>query len=111
MMNTQTLSVELGEKDLLAYHDQGFWIGPRLFDEAAVAELRNAVYRTIGGERDFDAMHWGQPPKFDPQSSELVQEINGWWVNAKIREVTRSNEIGYLACQLMETREVRLVHD
>ena len=95
-----------------AYHtDQGFWIGPQLFDDAAVEELRDAVCRTIRGERDFDSMHWGQPPKFDPQSPKLAHVVNGWWVNAKIRELIRSNEIGYLASQLMETQEVRLVHD
>ena len=110
-MKAQTLSVELREKDLMGYHAQGFWIGPRLFGDAAVEELRHAVYRTIRGERDFDAMHWGPPPKFDPQSPKLAHVVNGWWVNAKIREVTRSNEIGYLACRLMDTQEVRLVHD
>ena len=110
-MKTQMLDVELQEADRKAYHDQGFWIGPELFDDTAVEELRDAVYRTIRGERDFDSMHWGQPPKFDPQSPKLAHVVNGWWVNAKIRELIQSKEIGYLASQLMETGEVRLVHD
>ena len=110
-MKTQTVGVALQEEDQRAYRDQGFWIGPQLFDDTAVKELRDAVYRTIRGERNFDSMHWGQPPKFDPQSPKLAHVVNGWWVNAKIRELIRSNEIGYLASQLMGTQEVRLVHD
>ena len=110
-MKTQMVGVELEEADRGAYRDQGFWIGPQLFGDTAVKELRDAVYHTIRGERDFDSMHWGQPPKFDPQSPKLAHVVNGWWVNAKIRELMRSSEIGYLTSQLMETREVRLVHD
>ena len=104
-MKTQTVGVELQGEDRKAYRDQGFWIGPRLFDDAAVKELRDAVYRTLRGERDFDSMHWGQPPKFDPQSPQLAHVVNGWWVNAKIRELIGSNEIGYLASQLMGAQE------
>ena len=106
------VGVKLQEEDRRSYCDQGFWIGPQLFDDrSGRAELRDAVYRTVRGERDFDSMHWGQPPKFDPQSPKLAHVVNGWWVNAKIRELIRSNEIGYLAAQLMGTQEVRLVHD
>ena len=82
-MKTRTVGVELRAEDRLAYRDQGFWIGPQLFDDAAVGELRDAVYRTIRSERDFDAMHWGQPPKFNPESPKLAHVVNGWWVNAK----------------------------
>ena len=110
-MKTQMVGVALQEEDRQAYRNQGFWIGPQLFDDTTVEELRDAVYRTIRGERDFDSMHWGQPPKFDPQSPKLAHVVNGWWVNAKIRELIRSDEIGYLASQLMGTQEVRLVHD
>lgn len=110
-MKTQTGGVGVEEADWQTYRDQGFWIGPQLFETTAVEELRDAVYRTIRGERDFDSMHWGQSPKFDSRSPKLVHVVNGWWVNAKIRELIRSNEIGYLASQLMETEEVRLVHD
>ena len=110
-MKTRTVGVELRTGDRRTYRDQGFWIAPQLFDDKAVGELRDAVCRTIRGERDFDSMHWGQPPKFDPESPRLAHVVNGWWVNARIRELIRSNEIGCLASQLMETEEVRLVHD
>ena len=60
-MKTQIVGVELEETDQRAYRDQGFWMGPQLFDDVAVKELRDAVCRTIRGERDFDSMHWGQP--------------------------------------------------
>ena len=53
--------------------------------------MRSTALSTVSRFR-FDA--WGQPPKFDPQSPKLAHVVNGWWVNAKIRELIQSKEIG-----------------
>ena len=86
--------IELGGEAIAEYNERGYWISPKMFDEKEVEELRAAVMRIVRGEKDFDCMHFGFPPRFDLEKKHLVQVLNGWWVNRKIRELLERPEIG-----------------
>lgn len=101
----------LNDQDVTAYHEQGFWIGPKLFDRDEVEALRREVMRLVRGDRDFDRPPWRALPPFDPQSLSLTHIVNGWWVNAKVLEIVTSPVIGAIGARLMGTPHVRLVHD
>ena len=57
-------------------NEQGFWIGPKLFDEEEVEELRGEAMRILRGEKDFDCVH-PFPAKFDPESKILTEGSGG----------------------------------
>ena len=47
---------ELDAEALDVYDRKGFWLGPTVFDESEVRELREAVIVTLNGQKDFDCM-------------------------------------------------------
>ena len=104
-------NLPLTDQDVTAYRDQGFWVGPKLFDHDEVELLRGEVMRVVHGERDFDRPHWLAFPPFDPKSLSLTHIVNGWWVGAKVLEVVTLPVIGAIGARLMGTPQVRLVHD
>ncbi len=110
-MITSTDDFEFTDLDLVQYREQGFWTGPRIFDDHQVEVLREEVMRTVRGERDFDCQYFGSAPVFEPQSFGLTHIVNGWWVNAALRAVANAPVIGSIASKLLNSATVRLLHD
>lgn len=103
---------ELDAEALDVYDRKGFWLGPTVFDESEVRELREAVIGTLNGQKDFDCMHWGLPPgRLDRGKIEYSKVGNAWWVNAVIRDTIKHPVIASIASKLMRTDGVRLIHD
>ena len=103
--------VEFTDRDVAMYREQGFWIGPKIFDDPQVDAMRKEVIRTVRGERDFECEYFGSPPDFEPSNLGLTHIVNGWWVNAKLREVAGTPVIGWIASRLLRAPAVRLLHD
>ncbi len=101
----------LGQRAVLEFEKNGYWISPRFFDQEEVEELRHELMRTFRGENDFDCMHYFKKPDFDPESGEFGLLVNGWWVNKKIRETIYHSQIGYIVSKLLGAPAVRLALD
>jgi len=101
----------IGDADIAEFHERGYWISPKLFDDEQIAALREAVLRTCRGERDFDNFPWLRFHCQDEASPAVRQVCNAWWVNGVVRDAVMSPKIGYIGSRLMRTAEVRIWHD
>jgi ectoine hydroxylase-related dioxygenase (phytanoyl-CoA dioxygenase family) len=99
------------EADVKSYWEQGYWISPKLIDDARIGRLREALDRLFKG--DFD----GQGGLFDGQLNvpddplAMRRVINSWWVNDEIRDLVLDPGIGHIAGAFMKTPRVRLWAD
>jgi ectoine hydroxylase-related dioxygenase (phytanoyl-CoA dioxygenase family) len=94
-----------------AYHRDGYWVSPVLFEAAELAELREAVTQVCSGVRDYDRHYWLGEKRFDDSSLNVRQVCNGWWVNRRMRQLLTEPVISGIGAALMQTDEVRLWHD
>ena len=100
------------DDDLDFFHENGYWLSPRLIDEDQIAALRRAHDALFRAERDFDVCgFWGPLEPAGADSPGLRQCNNGWWFNAEIRKLVTSPLIGAIAARFLQTSEVRLWHD
>lgn len=104
-----TLSVT--DADVEAYWRRGYWISPRLFDDAQIAALREGIERLRRGEKDSAGWGWSGSTLADPKSPAMWQVVNAWWISDAIRAGTTSATLGYVASRLLKTDRVQLLHD
>ncbi len=99
------------DEQVAFYKEHGYIIGPQLFDPEEVEELRREAIRSLKAENDFDCMpYFGFSGKseFDPDSPEVQFAFNSWWINAKMRALIASGELGQMASRLLGSPEIRL---
>lgn len=104
--------VALRPDQVQTFRDQGFVLGPRLLDDREVQQLRDEVERVIE-QRDRPDV---PQPVFcrnlsgDPQNF-VWQIVNIWQASEPFRRLTLSRQLGAMAAQLTDAREIRLWHD
>lgn len=103
-------SIEITEQDKEMYRQNGFWISPILFDEAAIAGLRNAHDRIWAGEMDGEGYGF-QDFSLPEDPAKLRNLNNGWWINDEVYRAATHPAIGQICAGLMNTDEVRLFYD
>jgi len=103
--------ITVNDADVDEYWERGYWISPRLIDEDTIGELRTELERIFRGERDSDNYVWYEFPTPEPNTQQLHQVTNAWWINRKIKELVTHPGVGRIAARLMRTPEVRLWHD
>ena len=98
--------------NLAAYRERGYWISPKLIDNARISRLRKAMERMFAGDYDGDGC------SYDNESEEMAQDphalrkmTNGWWINDEVRALVLGPELGRVAAALMEVDRIRLWHD
>lgn len=101
---------KITEQDKAIFNKDGYWISPKLIDDATIERLRNAHERIWSGDYDGDGypMNIWQPGK---DAAKLRKLDNGWWINDEVKQLVTSDYIGELAADLLETDETRLWHD
>lgn len=92
------------------YQENGYWISPRIFDDAQLARLRQAHDRIWARNYDGDGF-----PLSEWESNgnplQLRKMDNAWWVNDEIKNAITNPLLGQMAAELMETETVRLWYD
>lgn len=100
----------LSDDDIQFYRDNGYWISPRIFDDAQLERLRRAHDRIWARDYDGDGF-----PLSEWESNgnplQLRKMDNAWWVNDEVRDAVTNPLLGRMAAELMETDEVRLWYD
>jgi len=95
-----------------SFRKKGYWISPKLFDDATIQHIRSEAERLWNGGSDTEGFtpepHRQAIPK-DPHA--VRQMLNAWWISDTILQVATSPAIGKIAAALLETPEVRLWHD
>jgi ectoine hydroxylase-related dioxygenase (phytanoyl-CoA dioxygenase family) len=99
------------EADAAFYQDNGYWIAPRIFDDATLDLLRERHVAVIRGEYRTGRAPWSRNIEPDAPVDRLVKIDNSHWSDAAIARHILSPVIGRMAAKLARTRTVRLWHD
>ena len=92
------------DDDLDFFHENGYWLSPRLIGADQIAALRRAHDALFRAERNFDACgFWGPLEPALADSPGLRQCNNGWWFNAEIRKLVTAPLIGAIAARVLQT--------
>ncbi len=101
---------EITKTDKERFDQDGYWISPKLLDDATIERLRRAHERIWAGDYDGDGYSMNHfRLSADPHA--LRKFDNGWWINDEVRSVVTDPELGKMAAGLLDETEIRLWHD
>ena len=103
--------IGISEEARCRFEEDGYWLGPQLFDAGQREALAYAVDEVNAGryETGHEPMARFWSPGDDPYALHKVD--NSHWCNPVLAEAVRNRQIGRLAAQLLETAAVRLWHE
>lgn len=104
------LDYQITKEDKEMFDRKGYWISPKLIDDATIEKLRHAHERIW--KRDFDGDGYPYRPierNVDPLAIRKIE--NGWWINDEVKSVVTDSNLGRIAAQLLDEEEIRLWHD
>lgn len=103
--------VELTERDRSQFWKKGYWISPKLIDDAQIERLRQAHERMWRGDYDGDGypLHGGFHMHPDPMKIRKLD--NAWWINDEVKSAVTDSVLGEIAAYLLQAEEIRLWHD
>lgn len=99
------------QDDIAFYEEHGYWVGPTMFDEARVAEIREAVKRAYAGKLEGMGAWQFLPPVNADRPGAVKTALFSWCVNDVIREVVFDPAITAIAAAFMKTPKVRVWQD
>lgn len=103
--------VIITEQDVAFYQENGYWVAPKLLDDAQLAALREHHTRVVAGEYETGrAPHSRSVPPGEPVHS-LVKIDNSYWADAQIARLALNPVIGQIAARLAGVGGMRLWHD
>src|SRR5580658_7990875 len=82
------------------YRDEGYWIGPRIFDNESITNLRAACARVLSGELEGPSSPHFLIDDTQPVGG-LRRAFNASFINSVIRSAVCHPRIGELAAHLM----------
>lgn len=99
------------EHDVRFYEENGYWIGPRVIDEARLERLREAMERVYQGQHETGHEPWSASWRPGDSPSALRKTDNAFWADLTIRALALDPTIGAMAARLARSEEIRLWHD
>jgi hypothetical protein len=93
------------------YWERGYWISPKLFDDAQIERLRAAHDRLWAKAYDHNTPSQYGISHVDVTTPKLRQQCNAFWLSDEIRRAVTSPILGAVGARLMRTDSVRLWHD
>jgi ectoine hydroxylase-related dioxygenase (phytanoyl-CoA dioxygenase family) len=100
----------LAPEDVTFYREQGYWISPRIFNDAELEKIRRHLAQVVAGEYETGRsplLHTPEPGDL----SEVVQVLNAHWTDATIARAALDERLGAMAAQLAGVAGIRLFHD
>lgn len=99
------------EQDVTIFEHEGYWVAPKLFDEARLDSLREHMMHVYEGDyetgREPVAGYW-QP---GGNAVSLRKTDNSHWSDLTLQALATDPAIGKIAAKLMRTESIRLWHD
>lgn len=97
--------------DIRFFQENGYWIAPKLFDDALLHQAREHIERLR--RREYEK---GEEPLSNYQPSGdlekgLVKIDNGWWADRVMEAFATSPKLGRIAALLLGVPEIYLWHD
>lgn len=99
------------DDDVAFYEEHGYWIGPKVLDDAFLDRLRLAMYQVYAAEFETGKEPWGGPWVLGDNRLAVRKMDQAHWANNTFRELVTHATIGAIAARLARTPEVRLWHD
>lgn len=105
------------KEDITEFKDRGYWISPQIIDNETIKLLKEETTRVFKGEVDFPNApyqyeFWINSVRNHYHNHPAVRKINNvCYVNNAYKQLVRSEAIGSIAAQLLDTDEIRLWHD
>ena len=96
--------------DTQFFAEQGYWLAPRLFDEATIRDARAHAASVCEGIYEKGEAPQLVYPVTDPAKG-LRKFDNAWWADRVIESIATSPAIGQIAATLLGVREIYLWHD
>lgn len=93
------------------YWERGYWVSPKLFDDAQIERLRHAHERFWNKDYDREIPSQYGITKIDLDSPKVRQQCNAFWLNEEVRGAVTSPVLGAIGARLMKVDTVRLWHD
>ena len=97
-------------EDLAFYREHGYWLSPKLFSDAEIAEFREHHSKVVAGEYETQRPPLSRDPE-PGDTSRLVQVNNAYWTDATIARLALDARIGRIAARLAGVQGIRLWHD
>jgi len=99
------------EIDVEQYWQRGYWISPKLIDDARIERLCGAMRRLFLGERDGHGSYFEGKLNVPDDPFALKRVVNAWWVSDEIRDMVLDSGLGRICAKLMKVDGVRLWSD
>lgn len=96
--------------DVAFFRTNGYWLSPKLFSDAELAELRVHHAAVVAGEYETKRPPLSRDPE-PGNTSRLVQVNNAYWTDATIARHILSVHIGRIAARLLGVTGIRVWHD
>ena len=101
---------KITDQDKDTFERDGYWISPKLLDDAQIERLREAHERIWSGDYDGDGLPMNHY-RANSNADALRKLDNGWWINDEVRRTVTDPLIGELTADLLQADEIRLWHD
>lgn len=96
--------------DVAFFRENGYWLSPKLIDDATLAALRDHHARVVAGTYETGRMPLSRDPG-PGDTSKLVQVNNAYWTDVTIARLVLHPLIGRIAAGLAGVGGIRLWHD
>src|SRR5262245_42023748 len=98
-------------EDVRFFEENGYWLGPKVLDDARIERLRDAMDEGYTGAYETGMSPWSSSWKPGDNPLALRKMDNAHWSNLVLRELALDETIGAMAARLAGTDEIRLWHD
>ena len=75
------------EADIAEYHERGYWVSPKIFNDEQIEKLCSEVCRLLSGEKDTDSWGWCGPVKVDPEAKHMQQMKKTRFITGKLHDL------------------------
>jgi len=98
-------------EDVRFFYENGYWLGPKVLDDARIERLRTAMDNVYNGIYETGMPPWSSSWKPGDNPLALRKTDNAHWSNLELRALALDENIGAMAAQLAGTDQIRLWHD
>jgi hypothetical protein len=98
-------------EDVAFYNENGYWISPKVFSDAELAEICEHQDRVYAGIHDTGRAPWHGWKPNPKRLLEIRKTDNSFWSDLTIRKAVLNATIGAIAARLHAVDVVRLWHD
>ena len=99
------------ERDVKFFEDEGYWVAPKILDDARLDALRDHMMRVYEGDYETGKEPFQGYWRPGGNAQALRKTDNSHWSDLTLRGLATDPTIGAIAAKLMRAEQIRLWHD